>query len=443
MYMKRLCIISFYELKEHLIHIKDIFTSFHYTVSHYPLFQYAYDSNDKIPNYTEHMSNFLADFDIVFWYFLDVPIDTFVHVKRNNPNICFIMYNSDDPNNFNLELLEKAKIFDIIITPCLDNYKKYIIHNRIKSVLFAPFGYDPAFFGNRKDIGVDVALVCNLIHNTEFITEIADFCSVSGLSFKIYGQPALSSLFPNHYEPFPSYETETLIYQAKINISLHKHKPYTALNPHDIKILASGGLLLTDNKISFMDPTQYIQMADYKTQIMDIIKNPDKYKEIKINGQKFASNYTWEKIITSIHIQICKKYFNTELYKELYNGTWEDFINNGIKERHIGFSFNIPNNFDIEAYREVVGELSDNKLYLHWYLNGKKKEFIKTSTGTLNISSYGTDYDTWIKVSKVIGKMYWNYWGIDDNLKKLEKYTKVSPKMNINTIILDYLAKHQ
>ena len=58
--MKKIVIISFYELKEYLMYIKELLLDYHYDVIHYPLFQYAYDANDKLKDYKEHLSEFIT-----------------------------------------------------------------------------------------------------------------------------------------------------------------------------------------------------------------------------------------------------------------------------------------------------------------------------------------------------------------------------------------------
>lgn len=134
--MKNIVIISFYELKDYLLDVKEKFEQHKFNVFNYPLYKYAYDKHDKIDYYDKHMNEYIKNNDvhIILWWFLDVPLDIFNCVKNNNSEKLFVMYNSDDPNNFNDELLEKSKIFDIIVTPCNKNIDSYKLH--VECILF-------------------------------------------------------------------------------------------------------------------------------------------------------------------------------------------------------------------------------------------------------------------------------------------------------------------
>ena len=146
--MKKLTIISYYSLVEYLVSIKKLFESYFYNVSNFPLFQYAYDANDKIPDYKEKLNDYLKNskIDIVIWWFLDVPCEVFNFIKENNPKIYFIMYNCDDPNNVNIDTFEKGKIFNLIMTPCKSNLSNYKMLSHARDVMFNPPGFDPKFF---------------------------------------------------------------------------------------------------------------------------------------------------------------------------------------------------------------------------------------------------------------------------------------------------------
>ena len=52
--MFKLCLVSFYGVKEYILSLKNCFEDKLYTVFNYPLFQYAYDENDKIEDYCTH-----------------------------------------------------------------------------------------------------------------------------------------------------------------------------------------------------------------------------------------------------------------------------------------------------------------------------------------------------------------------------------------------------
>lgn len=95
--MKKVMIISYYELKDYFINIKESFEYYHYDVCNYPLFRYAYDAHDKIVNYKEHMNKYIKETmpDIILWWFIDVPVEIFEYIKLHNKNIYYIVYNND------------------------------------------------------------------------------------------------------------------------------------------------------------------------------------------------------------------------------------------------------------------------------------------------------------------------------------------------------------
>ena len=82
-------------------------------------------------------------------------IDNFLNILLNNKDKLFIMYNSDDPLNVNKELFDKAKIFDIVITPCKDTIHLYKLYSNVKTVLFGPMGYDSNLFNSNINVESD------------------------------------------------------------------------------------------------------------------------------------------------------------------------------------------------------------------------------------------------------------------------------------------------
>src|SRR5436190_24234744 len=103
--MKNILIIGFYELKEYLTSVVYNLEFYNYTVFSYPLFRYAYDQYDKIENFDKNLSDYIKNnnIEIVLWWFIDVSPSVFELVKKNNPQVYFIMNNSSDPLNMGTE----------------------------------------------------------------------------------------------------------------------------------------------------------------------------------------------------------------------------------------------------------------------------------------------------------------------------------------------------
>ena len=107
--MRKILIISFYELKDYFLNIECHFNNkYKWDVVHYPLYMYCYDKNSKIDKYETHFSDFIKKEapDIILWWFIDVSLSVFKKIKDDHPNIFYIMFNQNDPLNMNRSLLE-------------------------------------------------------------------------------------------------------------------------------------------------------------------------------------------------------------------------------------------------------------------------------------------------------------------------------------------------
>ena len=112
--MKKILIVSFYELKEYLLSISDIFIdTYKWDVCYYPLFMYYKDAHNKIDNYKEHFSEFISENkpDIILWWYYGVPIDIIHYIKLKHPEIFYIIYDKlqshvyqEDPRSWYLVL---------------------------------------------------------------------------------------------------------------------------------------------------------------------------------------------------------------------------------------------------------------------------------------------------------------------------------------------------
>ena len=82
--MKKIVIISFYELKDYFLDISAVFMEkYKWDVCYYPLYMYCYDKKSKIKNYVENFVGFLKKEqpDIILWWFADVSLNVFTTIK--------------------------------------------------------------------------------------------------------------------------------------------------------------------------------------------------------------------------------------------------------------------------------------------------------------------------------------------------------------------------
>jgi hypothetical protein len=478
--MKKILIISFYELKEYLMYIKELFINYNYIVNNYPLFQYAYDTNDKLENYKEHMNNFITHMkpDVIIWWFLDVPSDVFKYIKSNNKSTYFIMFNFDDPCNFNTELLEKAKIFDLVLSPCMDNLHKYSIYSGVTNTKFMPIGYDPKYFypfyDNPEKIAefddadkytADISVLCYTLYDgiyypdqqvtrKQLYTDIMAYCKKNKKTFKIYGSHALIEIFPENYVGDINYYNLNKVYNlSKLVINTHPHcLNYTAISD-DMNILGSGALLLIDrvknlDKILIDHKDCIVLKEGYIQQINHILNHYDMYKPIRKAGYETSKKYTWDNLIEQIHIEITKHFFDPALYLDNYNinldreliqDPFEHFKTVGVKNNFIGFSYDVPETFRFKDYIEEfnLNSTSKHRAYLHWYLNGRNTDYLKdksTNNSIGNIENYNTNIEQWFMINSALYRVS-DYRTRDIGLVELGSLCKNNPKIKINDLI--------
>lgn len=442
--MKKLTIITYYEIKEYFLCIKKHFEEYHYIVNHYPLFQYAYDSNDKIVNYDEHLNNYLLDNkpDIVLWWFSDVPIHVFNYVKQKNPNIYFILVNFDDPYNFNTNLLEKAKIFNCVTSPCKNNINKYTIISGVQDTILQPLGYDPNYFYpivQNKTCSIATILYNVNDYTKSILDNIIGYCLVNNKIFHIYGPIQIKQLYPDNYVGSVSYHDQYKIFNScYVFINLHTNKNVYC-DDIDVKALACKCLLISNNNLI---PDVLDLEDNYLDQLDNILTNFNNYVDhINKLFNYISTNNTWYHWVTRLHIKITKHYFSPDVYKLNYNiisdNLWSYFLDVGIKEKHIAWSYSVPNNFQLSVYSEsfnLVG--SPEKIYLHWYLNGAPLEYINTTNNIIKFETLNITTGEWFKLGVIFNKITSGY--RDSGLDELNVICKNNPRLDINNALQMY-----
>lgn len=438
----KILIVSYYELKDFLLGIKKGFEKLGNHVTSYPLFQYAYDVNDKIENYAEHMNIFIKENkpDMILWWFIDVPLSVFEYIKTNN-QATYVLYNSDDPINLNRDLIEKAKLFDIIITPCYESVGKYIMLTGNENVIFMPPGYDPEYFYSiyNEKYDCDINMYCYCLNDKyiEIITNITNYCDKEKKQFKLYGPNFMSTVFPCIYSgDIPYYSLNKLYNSSRINIVYQPKNNY--IGDLIMQILSTNSTLITnaDNKELILKDNvncRKINNNNYIEVIRDVLNNKS-----YINGIKTAQNYTWENWTKLIYVKFCKLRFDPKLYKDVYNlnvdedDLFDYWLSHGVNDKHICHSLHkTPDNFDDKSYCDYA-QLPSNKsreyYYYHWFVHSKNEVFIKNATSETVKCNTPT---------KLIAQAYTAFINVhtSQDFKKLSLFCSNNPYIDINNML--------
>jgi hypothetical protein len=477
--MKKILIVSFYELKDYLLYIKELFEKYNFIIKYYPLFQYAYDMNDKLDDYKEHMNEFIhrENPDIILWWFIDVPVDVFKYIKQNNKNKLFIMYNSDDPLNLTKELFDKAKIFDIIITPCNETIELYKLYSNVKTVIFGPMGFDPSLFNNKNnnpnknEFDCDISILTyNLfldktyypsqeVYKKDLIDSIVEISNDTGYKFNLYGTPILKEIYPLNYRgEVPYFKLNFLFNSSKINIITSPSKDTSLyINEYVMPIISSGGLLMHDEtkdieKVLICGTNCVLFNKDnYLEKIVDILSNYDEYHSIKNNGIILSEQFSWDAWVENLVKEIGKLLFDKKIYAELYDLDVNDdlliyWLENGIKNYQICYDFNIPDEFNAEDYIANCNIKKNNKYaYLHWYINSKDNIYMKKTRKlnnndgvNIDVNVCGIIMEDYYKISSIFNQIN-KYNTRDNGLIELDNYCKTVPYIKINEILNRYV----
>lgn len=481
--MKKILIISFYELKEYLYHIKELFESYYFEVINYPLLQYAYDVNDKIQNYHVNMNEYIDSNnpDIVLWWFIDVPVEVFKYIKSNHPSIFYIMYNMDDPINLNNDTIEKAKIFDMVVTPCENSINVYKTNSNVKYVIFGPVGYDKSLFvpifdpdnmdyhNFKNKYECDISLLCynmyldkdhysdQLVYKRELINNIIALCRNKDYKLKLYGTYILGELYPQYYfGDIPYHEKNFLFNFSKINLvsSPSKNKSL-CICENVFQILGSGGLLMIDemkniDKI-FKDNQNCIiyNQTNYLDKITEILSDYNSYKHIRKNSYILSKNYSWDVWTENIIKYVGFHFFDEKIYRSLYDKNdlnrkhlIDEWMTNGVKKKEICFDFTIPYNFNADEYIDDKKIKNDPKFaYMHWIINNKDPIYMKIKTKNIDLVNPDVidNIEDYYNVCSILNKVI-KYNTRDTGLDELNDYCEKTPYIKINEFIDSYVT---
>lgn len=259
-----------------------------------------------------------SDSDAVLWWrseSLNASELAFVKKACEKP---FILYSWDDPLQWeNDEIDKKCASLDMAFSCCKDSLEMYK-KNGCKMAFYAPPGFDPEVHYPEEDENYkcDISMVCtNLyedpnitsyphINRRDLINAIINF--MPDLDFRIYGPEDLGNKYPLNYKGWIRFdESRKVFHNSKINLCTHiRPDGFMYMNERVAQVLGSGGLLMVDkvNGIeNILDLENECTTIDFEYnntisgKIKDILKNYDKYEQVKANGLKKAKEeLTWD-----------------------------------------------------------------------------------------------------------------------------------------------------
>lgn len=481
--MKRITIVGYYQLKESLKSMADSLSQLNYIVSSYPLYQYAYDSNDKKENYQEHFKNFIvkSEPDIILWWFIDVPVVIFSIIKSISAKIYHIYFDNDIPtiwdNNIN-NFRSKCTYFDLIISTCQESVNTYLSCG-IKDALFCVSGFDPKdhYIIHDKEYICDVSFLCDSLYENKDIypnqfidrRELLENLIKNDIKVNIYGPEDLRKTFPNNYRGKIFYEdTRSIFNKSRINLVTHvRCDKYMYINENISRVLGSGGLLLVDrvNGIDkIVEPIKECVIMDknyYIDQIKRILSRYDDYEIIKRNGYNRAQKqYKWDDVALLLYQRINEHFFDPTHYKSICN------IPPNIKELKdlkthwkrysrlvIPYKIEIPHNFNFVQYRKDKNISGSNEiLFSHALYNKEVDKYIaKISPATneileqnnlsevIEVEQYNISYVSFIDIQKSFLKIEFRQ-NIDIALKEIELMCEANPTIKINDLLKIHMS---
>lgn len=468
--MRKVLIISFYDLKDHLLHISNVLSDkFKFDVEYYPLYMYCYDKNSKIKEYVDHFSDFIKNYkpDIMMCFFSDVPVKVFKRIRKENKNCFFIIFNYDDPKNLTKSMIDKCSYFDMICTPSKHNIKTYQIRSNVEIIEFIPFGFEK-LKEMETEFNCDISFICDQIYDErnfnsqiiptkKLILLLEDISERNGLKFNLYGTDYLKVMFPKSYKGDLSYlKCYEVIKGSKINIQSHPYsKKKLSINNRIMTILGYGGSLLVDKCKDFEDffgnSVYYYEKDNLEEVILKILND-----EIKLENNTISNQYSWEKILDKIFILYNKHNFDLDHYVKVYSIEddnkdnhkdkhdkmfleWLNKFNEGVIE--IPYQFDVPNNFNIEVYREKFGLVneSDEYCYLHWF---KEQDMDYMKKDIMNYDLCGESMNIMtaniFELFDGFNKIFYLR-KIENGLEIIDKVIKSNPRLKINECLEKYV----
>jgi len=320
----KICIISYYGLRDSLLCAAQSLEKLGHTVIDYPL---LYEKN-TFPDYINNYKKFIdyASPNLILWWFIGIDTTHFIDMVKIS-KVKQFYFNWDDPFNWeSCDLENKSKYLDcafVCSEAYLDKYQSK------KTIYLLPGFSDKINYvlsNNHltKGYDCDISFICTNLYSDNnlfpdqyinrkiLIDEIYKNQYIYNYTFNIYGPSFLSNLYPGSYKGYIKYDDQNLLFnKSKINLTTHVsyiNNKYT--NERTIMIAGSGGLLLTDPVKGFseiFDPNSeciFLDKEKYIRQIVDILDNYDDYYDRRVAIYNKSKLYSWDRWASTIHVNL-------------------------------------------------------------------------------------------------------------------------------------------
>lgn len=349
--MTKIVLISYYGLTDALLSATRSLEKNGHSVVDFPMFKYAHDINDKIPDYTNKFIAFVKEHnpDVILWWFFQIPTSDLKHIWKNTSDKTHLLFCWDDPyiwTDSTTDIRGKCKYFDIACITCDETPDEYVRHGTTKAYCVWP-GHDPEIFKpiTSVEYDCDISICCTNLYSDMTMykdqiiprKKLIDMIALDRtIKFNIYGPEFLKTLYPNNYKHMVNYDQLPVIFnRSKINICTHvigTKRKY--INERVVLILASGGLLYVDginglgDIIDTTDECVVIDTENPIQQIHNILDNYEQYTPRKIKGHERSKTFTWDIWASKIHEYITSyKKDTVSLIGENNNCPIDDYIN--------------------------------------------------------------------------------------------------------------------
>lgn len=487
--MRKLVIVSYYELKDYFLSIAETFSDrYQWEVVNYPLYMYCYDKNSKIDDYDEHFSAFLKKEKphLLLWWLTDIKLSLFHKIKKEHPNIYYVLYNFNDPMNLNVSFFNKCKIFDLIMTNCAGSVSLYKIHVKNKNIMFFPFPYDDELYRHYDAEEIinfdskymcDIAMHCDSLITTDravdrkkIIAALDKYAQKHRVKFNLYGPDILATISPNYVCDLPYIDTGPAFTMCRINVVTHvRADREMATGTHEMASLACASektAILMDAANGARDFYDYaVTLFDNEESLilrLDELLVKTSYSQSAKRANEISREYTWNGFANMIYRSYIKHAFDHEFYTRTYRvvDEYDSYLSRKAAYAHfvaehnagnmmIPYVIKVPSNFDLENYYETQladqfdspNDVEPEYIYIHWYHNGANGDYMKRITSDVSVVSGSSVNILTPKLFDLFRgfNMIHIYQDTNTGFDVLQRISEQNPDLKINDALNHYL----
>tara|TARA_X000000368_G_scaffold329507_1_gene266583 strand:- start:392 stop:1381 length:990 start_codon:yes stop_codon:yes gene_type:complete len=233
----------------------------------------------------------------------------------SNKTVC-INWNLDDflnPKNSNKNLIKSMKLYDLIISPKIERFDKYILKGAKKLLFIENFYFRKYFYPSDLKKNYEISFIgswskkrdklINVIANKHIVHVFGNSWKIKNKNYKVI----------KHDEINP-HKFREVVSQSKINLNFLTDENYDTSNLRFFEVSACKGLLLNEysnrfeNILSSKNDTFYFKNVDEINCIIDEILrlNVDKIRSISNSASKKIKDHSFNKRCEKILIELQK-----------------------------------------------------------------------------------------------------------------------------------------